>query len=122
MKYGYAYQKTGAAPMSWLNGPPNAARAADARALGSLGGVGVKALGTKSYGSLGDVVLPRPGAPEVMGDCGCGGGCGKAGVGDTSIGQMGVKVIDTVNSFVRSYPLPTLAVAIGLYLKFKKKR
>jgi hypothetical protein len=61
MKYGYAFQKQGG-PMSWRNGPPVQARAADAKSLGSLGGA------TLEGSVFGDktLVLPKPGAPEVM--------------------------------------------------------
>lgn len=71
----YAYQRTGAPILDWSQGPPRQSRAADAVALGSLGG-----------GSSLDhptLLLPAPGAPEPIGvtrsamsGCSCGGSCG----------------------------------------------
>lgn len=67
----YAYQRSGAPILDWSSGPPRQSRAADAAALGSLGGT------TLSTPTL---VLPRPGAPEPilggMGGCSCSGSCG----------------------------------------------
>jgi hypothetical protein len=61
----YIYQRSGGPLLTWRNGPPRQTRAADCVALGSLGG----------DTSLG-MPLPRPGAPEPLGegDCGCKGG------------------------------------------------
>jgi len=91
------------------HGQMTASRAADAVALGSLGGAHTLARPT----------LPAPGAPEVMaglGDCGCGckgaGTCGK-GMGDLSSVISGMSTVQ-------------LALVGGaaylLYKHFKKKR
>ena len=61
MKQTYAYQRTGAPLLTWKHGPPYQTRAADAKSLGSLGDPTVT------------LPLPRPGSPEPVGGCGCGG-------------------------------------------------
>ncbi len=69
MRYDYIFQRTGGPLLTWKDGPPNESRAADTLALG-CSCAGTKATGTlsaKANGSLGDAILPRPGAPEVMG-------------------------------------------------------
>lgn len=90
MNYKQAFQYAGGRNgLSWKNGPPRQTRAADTVALGSV----------LSEPTL---VLPRPGAPEVMlgdvymreprggitragmnglGGCGCKGSCGCTGMG-----------------------------------------
>lgn len=72
MKYGYAFQRQGG-PMSWRNGPPVQARAADAKSLGSLSGTTLGGRNSLSGTTLdGNVfsdaasILPAPGAPEVI--------------------------------------------------------
>lgn len=61
----YIYQRSGGPILSWRYGAIPGYRAAETRELGSLGG-----------SSLDDptitLPLPRPGAPEPVGDCGCG--------------------------------------------------
>lgn len=73
MKYGYVYQRSGGPLLSWRSGPPNQARGADARSLGGYGDGGpIKGgLGSLS-GPTVALPLPRPGAPEPVGGCGCG--------------------------------------------------
>lgn len=86
----YAYQNDGG-PMSWKHGPPPQSRAADTVALGNY------------------LVLPAPGAPEVLnglGDCGC--GC--KGMGNCSTPAMsGITDITPVK----------IAEAAAAYLAYK---
>lgn len=91
----YPYQNDGG-PMTWKNGPPPQAHAHE------LGGMG-------NY-----LVLPAPGAPEVlngMGDCGC--GCG----GTAKCGQPAMSGITDITPV-------KIAEAGGAYLlyKYSKKK
>lgn len=77
----YAYQRDGQPIVYWGTSlsAPHQSRAADAAALGSLGG-----------STLGDTVLPAPGAPEPIlsgvGGCSCRGSCG-CGTGLSGIAE-----------------------------------
>ncbi len=76
----FAYLRDGSPLLDWRSGiPPQQSRAADAAALGSLGGTTLDAP---------TLILPRPGAPEPIGvtvpgpprpslmGCSCHGSCG----------------------------------------------
>lgn len=58
----YVYQRSGGPILNWNKSVPFQTRAADAKSLGSLGGATI------------ELPLPRGGAPEPVGGCGCGGG------------------------------------------------
>lgn len=102
----FAYHRRGVRMLDWAKGPPRQARAADSVALGSLGG------GTTLDEPT--LVLPRPGAPEVilsgMGGCGCKGSCGCAGVGDLADAVPG------------GYLTLGVAAFLAWKLLFKRKR
>ena len=110
----YAYARGGAPLLDWTNGPPAASRAADTLALGSLGG-------TTLSGPT--IVLPRPGAPEVidgagvgMAGCSCTGSCGCG---------SGTGVTAALSDFVDSVPGGYLTLAAAALVAWKllgKKR
>ena len=60
MRRRYIYQRGGAPLLSWRYAPPHQTRAGETRGLGSLGDPTIA------------LPLPRPGAPEPVGGCGCG--------------------------------------------------
>src|SRR5262249_152067 len=78
------YQRQGG-PMSWKNGPPVQARAADAKSLGSLGGATL----TGSVFNNRTLVLPRPGAPEVIPQSSLGAMGGLGSLGDFPFVECG---------------------------------
>jgi hypothetical protein len=85
----FPYQRGSQPLINWSNGVPRQSRAAEAVSLGSLGDP--------------TLVLPAPGAPEVlsttpargpyssMGGCSCSGSCGCGGhaMGDDQVGGIG---------------------------------
>lgn len=104
----YAYQRDGAPLLQWGMSAPRQSRAADAAALGSLGG-GT----TLDHPTL---VLPLPGAPEPVGitrngmsGCSCTGTCG-----------CGTPLSGIADAVPGGYL--TLGVAAFLAWKFLKKR
>ena len=113
----YAYQRGGAPILDWSNGPPRQSRAADSVALGSLGG-GT----TLDHPTL---VLPAPGAPEVigvtpgmaMGGCSCSGSCG---CGPSAPGPVAAALNGIADAVPGGYL--TLGVAAFLAWKYLKKR
>jgi hypothetical protein len=98
MSMKYAYRRAGGPILDWRTGPPPQSRAADAVALGSLGGSSL---------SQPTLVLPAPGAPEPIGvsramsGCSCRGSCG--------CGMSGVE----------SIPGGWITVGIGAYLLWR---
>lgn len=120
----YAYQRGGAPLLDWTRGPPRQSRAADSVALGSLGG---------STLSGPTIVLPRPGAPEVINGAGVGpgappawrasaaalSGCacsGSCGCGPTA-GMSGL-----VDAVPGGYLTLGALVCVGWWLAGKRKR
>lgn len=104
----YAYQRGGGPLVTWKQpAAPAQSRAADAAALGSLGGT------TLSTPTL---VLPAPGAPEpILGglsDCACSGSCG---CGPASVG-------DLVDSVPGGYVTLAVAALIAWKVLGKKRR
>jgi len=61
MRQRYVYQRSGGPLLSWRYAPPYQSRAGETRGLGSLDEPTIA------------LPLPRGGAPEPVGDCGCGG-------------------------------------------------
>lgn len=98
----YAYQRQGGPILSWNRAAPQQTRAADAKALGSLGG-----------DTLGAMLLPMPGAPEPISGLGGCGSCGGMRGTDDAIGEV---IRD--NKFI-------IGLGIAAYIGhkfFKKKR
>ena len=115
----YAYQNGGSPLLSWRRAAPQETRAADAKALGSLGGSSLDGP---------TLELPRAGAPEPVGGVvyesdggfrhpmknalGCS-GCG----GGKVMESMGNSIVDKVAGL--SMPVK-IAGAVGLFLLYKK--
>jgi hypothetical protein len=99
----YAYQRGGAPLLSWRGGTaPQGTRAADAKALGSLGGSSI-GTGEAMYRAP-KLELPVPGGPEPLGCSGC--------------GPMG-GVVDTITNL----PLPAkVGLGIAAFFLYKKIR
>lgn len=133
----YAYQRNGRPLLSWRGGTaPQGTRAADTKALGSLGGTSLD--GSSILGPT--LELPRAGAPEPLGDCTC------KGTTSGLIGQpmgdayslaipwgahhpMPGQYVHAVAGFadrVSALPLPVKVAAAGalylLYRQMKKRR
>lgn len=103
MNYGYVYQRSGGPLLSWKNGPPRQTRAADAV-------------------SLGDLVLPRAGAPEPINGLGAyenNGGYLQTGpgMGCACAGPSMGGIVDSISGL--STPVK-IAGAVGLFLLYKK--
>lgn len=79
----YAYQRGGGPLVTWGASAPQQSRAADAAALGSLGG------STLSEPTL---LLPAPGAPEPilsgLSGCSCHGSCGCGGSASAALSDI----------------------------------
>lgn len=127
----YVYQRGGGPLLSWNNAAPQQTRAADAKSLGSLGG---------TVFSAPTLELPRAGAPEPLGNCGCKGtvsgliGQPMGGYADEYIpyggkvpGQYVVAtplsgIVDTVSNLSTPAKVGLGLAAYFLYKKLKKKR
>ncbi len=122
----FAYSRDGRPLLSWRGGTaPQGTRAADAKALGSLGGSSLG--GTSITGPT--LELPKAGAPEPLGGCAC-----KPGMGDPFSmnlpwghppeGQF-VQAVSGFADRVTALPLPAkIAGAAALFLLYRhmKKR
>jgi len=108
----YAYQRDGQPLVYWGTGPsaPHQTRAADAVALGSLGG------STLDGPTLGGppMILPVPGGPEPIlsgvGGCSCTGSCG-----------CGTPLSGLADAVPGGY-LTLAAVAVGAWMLLRKRR
>lgn len=99
----YAYQRNGAPLLSWRGGTaPQGTRAADAKALGSLGEPTLE--------------LPRAGAPEPLPALA---GCGCKGTVSGIIGQPMGGIVDTIT---KAPMVAKVAGAVGLYFLYKKMK
>jgi hypothetical protein len=113
----YAYQRDGAPLVRWGQAAPAQTRAADSVSLGSLGGGSSLDHSTLEQATI---ILPRPGAPEVidgsglsgLGGCSCSGSCGCGPAASLS------GIVDAVPGGIVTLGL----AAVAAWYFFKKKR
>ncbi|HMG58028.1 MAG TPA: hypothetical protein VK601_31220 [Kofleriaceae bacterium] len=114
----YAYQRDGAPLIRWGQVAPMQSRAADSVALGSLGGGSSLDHSTLEQGTI---ILPRPGAPEVidgsglsgLGGCSCSGSCGCGSAAPSLSG-----IVDAIPGGVITLGI---AAAVAAWMLLKKK-
>ena len=110
----YAYQRQGGPILSWNRAAPQQSRAADSKALGSLGG--------DSLGAM--MLLPLPGSPEPITGMG---GCSSCGMGDiveaahsTSSSERSAKIGAVLHE--NRYLIGAGLLGLIAYKHLKKKR